>query len=175
MAINNDKLRLLRIMQILWEETDEQHPLSATGVLKLLSARYDMSADRKTIYSDIELLNEMDIVHTPHKNGGFYIGTRNFELAELKLMVDAVMIPIGGYYTIDIPQAVKVIDQIKPKMILPMHYMSNEKTGVEFGYEVLDTVTDFLEYFDTVVTLEESMVDTLNIPAKVVVLKPQNI
>ena len=92
MAINNDKLRLLRIMQILWEETDEQHPLSATGILKLLSVRYDMSADRKTIYSDIELLNEMDmdIVHTPHKNGGFYIGTRNFELAELKLMVDAV-------------------------------------------------------------------------------------
>ena len=43
MAINNDKLRLLRIMQILWEETDEQHPLSATGVLKLLSARYDLS------------------------------------------------------------------------------------------------------------------------------------
>lgn len=94
MAINYDKLRLLRIMQILWEETDEQHPLSASGILKRLSSRYDMSADRKTIYSDIELLNlieiEMDIVHTIHKNGGFYIGTRSFELAELKLMVDAV-------------------------------------------------------------------------------------
>ena len=94
---------------------------------------------------------------------------------ELLYGLDAVMIPIGGYYTIDIQQAVKVIDQIKPKMILPMHYMSNEKAGIAFGYEVLDTVTDFLEFFDKVVTLEESTVDTLNIPAKVVVLKPQNI
>lgn len=101
----------------------------------------------------------------------------SLDTEQIKLLsgLDAVMIPIGGYYTIDISQAVKIIDDIKPKMILPMHYRSNEKNGRVFGYEVLDTVTDFLEFFDTVVTLEESSVNTLIMPAKVVVLKPQNI
>lgn len=92
MAINQDKLRMLRIMQILMQETDEQHPLSASKIAEKLYSKYEMTCDRKTIYSDIELLNEigMEVVHTPSKRGGFFIAGREFELPELKLLVDAV-------------------------------------------------------------------------------------
>lgn len=92
MAINQDKLRMLRIMQILLEETDEQHPLSAAKIGSKLNSAYGMTCDRKTIYSDIELMGEIGIgvVHTPSKKGGVYIANRQFELPELKLLVDAV-------------------------------------------------------------------------------------
>lgn len=92
MAINQDKLRMLRIMQILMQETDEQHPLSAAKIGNKLLATYGMTCDRKTIYSDIELLGEigLGVVHTPSKRGGFYVANRQFELPELKLLVDAV-------------------------------------------------------------------------------------
>ena len=89
--------------------------------------------------------------------------------------LDAVLIPVGGYYTIDASQAVKLLDRIKPRMILPMHYQSSEKAGLTFGYEVLDSLVGFLEYFDSVATLEESVVDTEETSANVVVLRPQNV
>ena len=92
MAINQDKLRMLRIMQILMQETDEQHPLSAAKIVSKLNAAYGMTCDRKTIYSDIEVMDAIGVgvVHTPSKRGGFYIANRQFELPELKLLVDAV-------------------------------------------------------------------------------------
>ena len=92
MAINQDKLRMLRIMQILMQETDEQHPLSAAKIVSKLNTAYGMTCDRKTIYSDIEVMDAIGVgvVHTPSKRGGFYIANRQFELPELKLLVDAV-------------------------------------------------------------------------------------
>lgn len=92
MAINQDKLRMLRIMQILMQETDEQHPLSAAKIMLKLNQVYGMTCDRKTVYSDIELLDEigLEVAHTPSKKGGFYVASRQFELPELKLLVDAV-------------------------------------------------------------------------------------
>lgn len=91
MSISSVKLRTLYIMRILLEKTDERHPMSAADIGKALE-RYEMSADRKTVYSDIETLNEfgMDILQAKGTGGGYYIGSRDFELPELKLLVDAV-------------------------------------------------------------------------------------
>lgn len=91
MAISSVKLRMLYIMKILFEKTDEKHTLSAADIDRILHG-YGMSADRKTIYSDIETLKEfnIDILQTKGTNGGYYIGKRDFELPELKLLVDAV-------------------------------------------------------------------------------------
>lgn len=91
MAVSSVKLRTLYIMRILLEKTDERHVMSAADVGKALEG-YGMSADRKTVYSDIETLNEfgLDIVQAKGTNGGYYIGSREFELPELKLLVDAV-------------------------------------------------------------------------------------
>ena len=91
MAVSKVKLRMLYIMKILFEKSDERHTLSATDINRLLQ-NYGMEADRKTVYSDIETLREfhIDIIQVKGTNGGYYIGSREFELPELKLLVDAV-------------------------------------------------------------------------------------
>lgn len=91
MAISSVKLRMLYIMKILLEKTDGEHTMSAADIGKALGA-LGMSADRKTIYSDIETLREsgLDILQSKGMGGGYHIGSREFELPELKLLVDAV-------------------------------------------------------------------------------------
>lgn len=92
MAANDQKLRTLYLMQILLEETDEQHRLNATQLIDMLQQRYGMEADRRTIYSDVDVLVRFGVsIHQlKGKNPGYYVDSREFELAELKLLVDAV-------------------------------------------------------------------------------------
>lgn len=92
MAISEQKLRTLRVMQILLEKTDEDHVLSAQKIIELLEKNHGMTADRKSIYSDMELLQEFgfDIVQNKGTNPGYCIASRHLELPELKLLVDAV-------------------------------------------------------------------------------------
>ncbi len=53
---------------------------------------------------------------------------------------DILMIPIGGYYTIDTKEALEYIERIKPRIVIPMHYRSHE-----FGYDVLSTNEEFIK------------------------------
>ena len=87
------KLRTLLIMEMLLEKSDEDHRLSTGDIMAMLEAN-EISTDRKSIYSDIETLTEwgMDILYSKEKPAGYYIGSRDFELAELKLLVDAVQV-----------------------------------------------------------------------------------
>ncbi|MBO4902629.1 MAG: WYL domain-containing protein [Lachnospiraceae bacterium] len=88
----NQKLKLLRLMDILLNRTDEQHPLSTQQLIDAL-AQYGIDAERKSIYSDLEELTfyGLDIIKCGgKKNQGYYVGARTFELAELKLLVDAI-------------------------------------------------------------------------------------
>ncbi len=93
MAKNSgQKLKLLYIAKILTEETDEDHPISTKGLIEKL-ALYGITAERKSIYDDIARLQEFDydIIQVDNRNGGgYYLGAREFELAELKFLVDAV-------------------------------------------------------------------------------------
>ena len=88
---SNQKLKLLYLMQYLLEKSDEEHPLSVADMIEEL-ARYDIKAERKSIYDDLEALRlfGLDIIQVRGKNTGYYVGTREFELAELKLLVDSV-------------------------------------------------------------------------------------
>ncbi|MCF0134058.1 MAG: WYL domain-containing protein [Blautia sp.] len=85
------KLKILYLMRVFMEKTDEQHPLTVAELIDYLD-RQGIRAERKTIYDDIETLRlfGMDIINRRAKPSGFYLGSRNFELAELKLLVDAV-------------------------------------------------------------------------------------
>ncbi len=85
------KLKLLYIMQFLIEKTDEDHVVTTNEIIAHLRAN-DIAAERKSIYTDIELLQEfgMDIIRQKGRTGGYYLAARQFELAELKLLVDAV-------------------------------------------------------------------------------------
>lgn len=87
-----EKLKILYLMQILMEETDKNHILNAIELCDILESRYGISSNRKTIYSDVEHLKEygIKIGQLKGKNQGYYIEQREFELPELKLLVDAV-------------------------------------------------------------------------------------
>lgn len=87
----NQKLKLLYLMKILLEKTDEDHFLSVPDMISEL-ALYDVSAERKSIYDDLEALRiyGLDIECVKSKSTGYYVANRTFELPELKLLVDSV-------------------------------------------------------------------------------------
>ena len=85
------KLKLLYLKEFLEEQTDETHMVTMQEILDDLAA-HNITAERKAIYNDIACLQEfgMDILQKPGRNGGYYLASREFELPELKLLVDAV-------------------------------------------------------------------------------------
>ena len=85
------KLRILYLYKILWEKTDEEHSLGVSEIISELE-RYGIKVERKTVYKDIEALIEFGVDVIVYQNGKnyYYIGNREFELAELKLLVDSV-------------------------------------------------------------------------------------
>lgn len=88
---SNQKLKLLYLSKIFLENTDAEHPMT----LKELSAqlaKYEISAERKSLYDDIELLRVfgLDICVVRDRQVRYYAGKHTFEVAELKLLVDAV-------------------------------------------------------------------------------------
>ncbi|BAK98126.1 hypothetical protein OBV_09280 [Oscillibacter valericigenes Sjm18-20] len=82
------KLKLLYLRDYLLRNTDEQHPVTMKQMIAYLDQN-DIPAERKSIYTDIELLRTygMDIIQ---ESGNYYVGSRYFELPELKLLVDSV-------------------------------------------------------------------------------------
>ena len=86
------KLKLLYIIKLLTENTDENHPASTADIIAYLDAN-GIHSERKSIYDDIARLVEFgyDIIQVHSRlGGGYYMAGRDFELAELKLLVDAV-------------------------------------------------------------------------------------
>lgn len=88
---SNQKLKILYLMKILLEKTDCEHALTLQEIIDELS-KYDISAERKSLYDDIETLRTygMDIETTRDTRVRYYVASRLFELPELKLLVDAV-------------------------------------------------------------------------------------
>ena len=89
---DNQKLKIFYILEYLEQNSHADHPVQASALIEMLANRYGISCERKTIYSDIAALQDLgvDIVSIPGKYGGYYIASRNFELPELKLLIDAV-------------------------------------------------------------------------------------
>ncbi len=90
-ARRGQKVKLLYIIKILSELTDDEHPLSATEICKNL-ALYGVTAERKAIYDDIECLIGFgyDIIQTRTPKNGYFLASRDFELPEVFLLGDAV-------------------------------------------------------------------------------------
>ena len=88
---SNQKAKILYLMQLFLEETDEEHPISRKGLEEKL-ADLGIHAERKSLYNDIETLKNfgMDISYRKEHPEGYYLAEREFELPELKLLVDAV-------------------------------------------------------------------------------------
>ena len=89
---DNQKLKILYIKDYLERNSHEERPIRTAQIIEHLDRQYGIRCDRKTVYSDIAALQDygVDVVSVPGKNGGYYIASRNFELPELKLLIDAV-------------------------------------------------------------------------------------
>lgn len=89
---DNQKLKIFYILDYLERNSNEKHPIRASELISMLDRNHNIRCDRKTVYSDVAALQDygIDIVSVPGKNGGYYIASRNFELPELKLLIDAV-------------------------------------------------------------------------------------
>ena len=88
----NQKLKMLYLLKIFYEETDDKTFFTLQEIIQKL-ADYGVMAERKTLYVDFDELRRFGIDIISEKNGRYYyyhVGSRHFELPELKLLVDAV-------------------------------------------------------------------------------------
>ena len=86
-----NKQRPFRLLKYLYENTDEEHPISTTELVRIFVAE-DAHAKRKTVKDDMDVLvgEGFDVVTVRGRNNSFFLGTRKFELPEVKLRIDAV-------------------------------------------------------------------------------------
>lgn len=89
--LNNQKIKILYLMQLFLEETDQEHTLSRKELEERLAVQ-GVHTERKSLYNDLETLKAfgLDIEYRKEKPEGYYLASHKFELAELKLLVDAV-------------------------------------------------------------------------------------
>ena len=89
----NQKFKFSYLMQIMLEKTDDEHGLTINQILEELE-RYDVTAERKSIYEDFRDMTEkfgVEIIKEQVGRETFYhVGARQFELAEVKLLIDAI-------------------------------------------------------------------------------------
>lgn len=97
------------------------------------------------------------------------IGCMMDDVSKLK-NCDVLMIPIGGYYTIDTKEALKYIERIQPRIVIPMHYHSHE-----FGYDVLSTNEEFIQQSSSVTYVNDCLEVNKDTKTQTVVFKkPRN-
>ena len=86
------KPRILYLLKILQERTDEEHPLSTNQIIEILDKEYGISTYRTTISKDVTALQDfgIDVIVNRSSQLQYFIGNRDFETAELKILIDAV-------------------------------------------------------------------------------------
>ena len=142
----NQKLKLLYLLKILTEQSDEDHCLSAQALIDALAA-YEIRAERKSIYDDIAQLNDFgyDTVLVKSKSGGgYYLAGRDFELAELKLLVETVQ--ASRFLTVKksrelISKIEKLASKAQAGQLQRQVYVANRvKTANESIYYIVDDI-----------------------------------
>lgn len=84
--------------------------------------------------------------------------------------LDVLMIPVGGFFTIDAAQAKALVEQLQPAAVIPMHYRSSR-----FGYDVIANVESFTSLLPGAAVLPGSTLDTESPMPAVAVLQPANL
>lgn len=142
----NQKLKLLYLLKILTEQTDEEHCMSAQALIDALD-EYGIRAERKSIYDDITQLIDFgyDIVLVKAKSGGgYYLASREFELAELKLLVETVQ--ASRFLTLKksrelIAKIEKLASKAEAGQLQRQVYVANRiKTANESIYYIVDDI-----------------------------------
>jgi len=155
----NQKQKLFRLLEILMRETDVEHGLSMAEIISRLR-EYGIAAERKSIYDDFITLGELgfEVTHTATRPPKYKLENRIFELAELKMLVDAVQsskfitagksreiieklgLFAGAHHLRELSRQVYVEDRIKtanPATIYSIdsiHTAINEERALTFKY-----------------------------------------
>ncbi len=93
MGKDSQKIRVLFLQDIFKRRSDENNVFSAEDLCDILKEDYDIKVERKAIYGDIDALKEsgLDIVNVRSPKRGYYLRNREFEMAEVRLLTDAVL------------------------------------------------------------------------------------
>lgn len=143
----NQKLKLLYIARLLMRKSDENHLISTAQIIEELS-KEGISSERKSIYDDIEALKffGLDIIQVKGRNGGYYLGERDFELPELKLLVDSVQSSkfITQNKTYDLIRKIEGLASVYDGQLLQRQvYIQNRvKSMNESVYYAVDAISD---------------------------------
>lgn len=91
MADNNSKVRVPYLLKYLFQNTDEEHQVTTQELIDILAAE-GFKANCKTVKDDIDMLTVAgyDIITEKAASNSFFYGFRDFELPEIKLLIDAV-------------------------------------------------------------------------------------
>lgn len=94
------------------------------------------------------------------------------QLDQLKGL-DAALVPVGGFYTIDAEQAADLVAKIQPAHVIPMHFRAENG---KFGFDAIGTVKQFTDRMESVIFAGSSVLDLDSPPQEqVVVLTPKNV
>ncbi len=112
-----DKANILCVLKILQDHTDESHILNARQIQEKLKALYGKKADRRTVYSAVDGLLSMGYdISTFEENGsGYYLRERDFDTADVRLLIDAVR----GFEFISQKQTDELVKKLQN--LLPEH------------------------------------------------------
>ena len=128
--VQNNKLKLIYVLDILKKYSDEEHPLNSSDIAEKLS-EYGIEAERKSIYNDISALEDYgcDIIKTGTPKKGCFIGDREFEIPEIYLLCDAVR----SAKFISAKKSRELISKLHN--MLSIHQAKRSKTRVFFAAE----------------------------------------
>ena len=89
----NQKFKFIYLMKMMQAKTDDEHALTMPQIMDEL-AKYDVTAERKSIYADFQDMTERFGIEIIKEQIGretyYHVGSREFELAEVKLLIDAI-------------------------------------------------------------------------------------
>ncbi|MBQ7740677.1 MAG: WYL domain-containing transcriptional regulator [Eubacterium sp.] len=143
--MSSSKTKTLLVFKYLNEFSDENNPVSTTELIEYLK-NDGISCERKSIYADVKTLNDIgfNIISTMSPKRGFFMASRRFELAEVRLLVDAVS-SVGFITPKKTETLINKLEGLVSKnqaeeLISQVYVSSNRKCDNEEIYYVIDSL-----------------------------------
>lgn len=146
---HDSQRRILLLIQMLYEQTDDIHHVSTTDILRMWE-NHGIHSDRKGVYSDIQLLIELghDIVCVKSSQNRYFVASRLFELPELKLLADAA----GASKSITTKKTCSIIKKLSrlacvhSTVYIGGVNLSGDKSSNESVYYAIDAIQHAIEH-----------------------------
>ena len=144
----NKNLRTLLVKEIIYELTDNDHYLTAGEIIDVLKDRYGITTTRQRIYEDIDLLNDagFDIECIRSSQNKYHVVSRDFDIAELRILIDAVESSKSLTCSRSMELAKKIANLAGPcaaeSLISSIDFHSRKKSENNQVYYIINTIND---------------------------------